>query len=55
MKDILKPPDSLPSLLFSVELCNTFLTFFNAKTENINQSLLVSDLGSSLFQCYTAI
>jgi len=41
------PPDYLPSHLFSVELCNTFLTFFNAETENINQALLVSDIVSS--------
>ncbi len=35
MNDILKPLDSLPSHLFSFELCYAFLTLFSAKTENI--------------------
>lgn len=38
-KNIIQPPDSLPSHLHSADLCNSLMSFFNEKIQKIHQHL----------------
>ncbi|KAJ8247213.1 hypothetical protein COCON_G00234620, partial [Conger conger] len=42
VKTILRPPDTLAPHMYSTAQCNTFMTFFDAKIENIHQQLTSS-------------
>ena len=42
INNILKPPHALPPHLLTVAQCANFVTFFNAKIENIHQTLTAS-------------
>ena len=43
INNTLKPPDALPPHLLTAAQCDNFMTFFNAKIENIHQTLTASD------------
>ena len=43
INNILKPPDALPPHLLRAAQCDNFMTFFNAKIENIHQTLTASN------------
>lgn len=45
VKNILRPPDSLPSDMYSTTLCDNFMTFFESKIKNIHQQILASNIG----------
>ncbi len=40
VNNILRPPDSLPSDMYSTDLCDRFMTFFESKVKNVHQQLL---------------
>ncbi|KAI5085635.1 hypothetical protein C0J45_2211, partial [Silurus meridionalis] len=46
VNNILKPPDYLPSDMYSTDLCDSFLTFFASKVENVHQQILCSRLST---------
>ncbi len=42
VNNFLQPPDSMPSDMYSTDLCDRFMTFFESKVKNVHQELLNS-------------
>ncbi len=42
VNNFLRPPDSLPSDMYSTDLCDRFMTFFESTVKNVHQQLLNS-------------
>ncbi len=50
VNNFLRPPDSLPSDMYSTDLCDRFMTFFESKVKNVHQQLLNSTFHHDSYQ-----